>query len=147
MERQINLYQTEEENLCKATCLVLSKCYEQGFKTLVVTKDVSLSVKIDNLLWTFRQKSFIPHALISDPLGEQHPIIIADSLLPEDNAHFNALVLVERFALIEGDFHKTMLFFARQNKDQAARLMAENSTLVANYYIQNDKAGWDLSVL
>jgi DNA polymerase IIIc chi subunit len=147
MSQTINFYQTEEENLCKAVCLVLGKCYEQGFKTLVVTKDASLSVKIDNLLWTCVQKSFIPHALISDPLVEQHPIIITDSLLPEGDLHFNALVLVERFALIGGNFQKTMLFFARNNKDQAMNLMDKNSNLVANYYIQNDKAGWDLGAL
>lgn len=54
-------------------CRLLNKIYQQQRTALVVTADHSQSMRFDQLLWTFDDSSFIPHALAHEA---DAPIII-----------------------------------------------------------------------
>ncbi len=42
-------------------CKVLEKAYRQGYCCYVKTESVEQTQKLDELLWTFRSTSFLPH--------------------------------------------------------------------------------------
>lgn len=47
-------------------CRLTMKIYKQGHQILLHTEDAIQSGIIDDLLWTWRQNSFIPHELMTD---------------------------------------------------------------------------------
>lgn len=83
-------YITSAENIAKTFCSLAEKCYYNKSKALVLTGDDMFSSSLDQVLWTYSKKHFIPHALSSDPQIGEHPIVIAKtgdiSRLPKDFA-------------------------------------------------------------
>lgn len=74
---KISYYITRPERLMKVLCTLSEKCYYNNGKTLIVTEDDIISNNIDQVLWTYSKKHFIPHGLSSDPYIDKHPILIA----------------------------------------------------------------------
>lgn len=56
-------------------CRLAEKAYQQGHQLLLRVGDAAEAATLDELLWTFRQGSFLPHARLEDADGE--PILIA----------------------------------------------------------------------
>lgn len=44
-------------------CRIANKAHAQGLKVYMQTDDPSQSQRLDKLLWTFSQSSFVPHAV------------------------------------------------------------------------------------
>jgi DNA polymerase-3 subunit chi len=58
------LTQERDEFACK----LIEKAYRSGCFCYVLTDNVAQSQKIDDLLWTFRAGSFIPHQMYTGEL-------------------------------------------------------------------------------
>ena len=140
-EKTINLYQTSSENLLKTCCLLLSKCYEDNSRTLAITKDSQTAILLDNMLWSFSQKSFIPHALYSDPLYEEHPIIISHSQVENNMADFSTIMLIESFQSID-IYNKIILGFSTPVKQEGLQFRSSHKSNKSNYYVQDAKGPW-----
>lgn len=72
---------------------VVEKAWQQGHGVYVLTADAAASAAFDDLLWTFRQNSFVPHACrradaSEDPTGA--PVLIGE----HDSLPAGARVLV-----------------------------------------------------
>jgi len=66
-------------------CRLIDKAWHQGFKIFVQTDSFGQAKQIDDLLWTFKQDSFIPHALYSEARQISAPIYIGyDDQFNED---------------------------------------------------------------
>ncbi|MGK0297230.1 MAG: DNA polymerase-3 subunit chi [Gammaproteobacteria bacterium] len=50
----------------KFACFIANKAWSQGNSIYIFTKDLDEARKIDDLLWTYQDISFLPHALIDD---------------------------------------------------------------------------------
>lgn len=48
-------------------CRLAEKAYSQGLKVYVHTDSAGASLQLDELLWTFRAGSFLPHAIVDTP--------------------------------------------------------------------------------
>ena len=57
-------------------CRLAEKAWQQGNKVYIHTGDPALSARMDELLWTFRQDSFVPHGLDDDPATDEAGIHI-----------------------------------------------------------------------
>jgi len=70
-------------------CRIVQKIRDLNLKVLVRTEDMANSQTMDRMLWTFRQNSFIPHAII--PQGElsweDYPVQISHDLHCHDRAN------------------------------------------------------------
>lgn len=142
----LNLYQTIQENMPKAICQLLQKCYQDGLRTLVVTKDMAASKALDNLLWSFAQKSFIPHALATDLMFSEHPIIITHESLKVQG--FDVLVLVECFNFVNTkSFSRIMCFFTQEDMLSMHQLKDSLKSRQSNYYVQNSAGKWSNSLI
>jgi DNA polymerase-3 subunit chi len=144
MNTSLSLYQTNSANLNKSVCLLLSKCYKEGLRTLALVKNSDESAILDNLLWSFSQKNFIPHALSSDPLFDEHPIIISTEIISDKK--FDALISIEKFEIPLDAFEKVMVFFTSESKDKAIALQNNITHKQTNYYIQNPNGEWHKNI-
>lgn len=73
-ERQRNIF----------CCKLIEKAYRQQCFCYLLTDSDSQSRMLDNLLWTFRPTSFIPHQLYSGQLPAMDNMVLIGSLPPPD---------------------------------------------------------------
>lgn len=69
------------ENLDRFACKLIEKAFTQGYTIKVRTRDPAHTDALDHLLWTFRDRSFIPH---DQTQGQGNPVWITD-----DNKSFD----------------------------------------------------------
>ena len=58
-------------------CRLAEKAWQQGNRIIIKTTSMDESQRMDDLLWTFSDGSFIPHALGGDEDADEHPIVIS----------------------------------------------------------------------
>lgn len=64
-------------------CKLIEKVYRLGHRIYLHNADYPQAQAMDNLLWTFRQGSFVPHALIRTEEAEDAPVLIGCGGEPE----------------------------------------------------------------
>jgi len=86
---QVDFYvleNTQQDADVKFACRVTDKAFAQGLKIHIHTGSPEQAQSLDKALWTFRQDSFLPHALAGSAQAPQCPIIIGDRCPDEINA-------------------------------------------------------------
>ncbi len=71
----IDFYFNADDRL-QVACRLAGKAYAQKKKLLIYAPASGTARRIDTLLWTWQQLSFIPHCLASDPLAASTPVLI-----------------------------------------------------------------------
>ncbi len=66
----------------RLACRVVDKAYGAGHRVALLARDDAHGELLDDLLWTFSQGSFIPHALVRD--DEQAPVLVHPGIPPGD---------------------------------------------------------------
>jgi DNA polymerase III subunit chi len=76
----------------RTACRLAEKAYEQGLRVLVCTTGATETAELDELLWTFSDRSFVPHCVwpADEGLVAQTPVLIASGGLPA--SHRDVLV-------------------------------------------------------
>ncbi len=73
--------QSQHERLLFA-CKLIEKAYRSGCFCYVLTDTAGQSQQIDNLLWTFRAGSFIPHQLYTGDIPATEQVLIGSLSAP-----------------------------------------------------------------
>ena len=83
-------------------CRLVEKAYEQGLRVAVRTSAPAETVEIDELMWTFSDRSFVPHGVWpADPdFATATPVLISSGALPDSHRD----VLVNLAADMPADF-------------------------------------------
>ncbi len=68
------------------TCRLAEKAYRLGHTVYIHTASPEQAQHLDELLWTFQQGSFVPHALYPDTDHEVPPVLIGWQPEPQVNA-------------------------------------------------------------
>jgi DNA polymerase-3 subunit chi len=70
-----------------AACRLAEKASDQGLRVAVRTASPSETAELDELLWTFSDRSFVPHAVWpAEPAVAEHtPVLIASGALPDSH--------------------------------------------------------------
>ena len=68
-------------------CRLAEKACEQGLRVAVRTASPSETAALDELMWTFSDRSFVPHAVWpAEPAVAEHtPVLISSSATPESH--------------------------------------------------------------
>lgn len=74
----------------QVTCRITEKAYSQGHRIFIHTGDRDQARQLDDLLWTYKQDSFLPHALCDDELANSSPIQIGYG--SEPSGHCDVLI-------------------------------------------------------
>ncbi len=57
-------------------CALIQKAWKQGNNVFINTASEAEATSLDDLLWTFKDISFLPHCLAADDNAENTPIVI-----------------------------------------------------------------------
>ena len=72
----------DQDARLQLACRIAEKAYNLSHQVYIHTDDVSAASKLDELLWTFRQGSFIPHCLNNATELSDSPVVIGCDNLP-----------------------------------------------------------------
>ena len=102
----------------RLACTIANKAWQQGRRVHISTASREEAVKMDDLLWTFHDISFLPHALADETGAEQACITIGwpDSTLPDRDVLIN---LTAQAPDLEGKFARIIEIVAPEAKQQA----------------------------
>jgi DNA polymerase-3 subunit chi len=76
--------ESQEERYLFA-CKLIEKAYRSGHFCYVLTDDAEQSQRLDDLLWTFRAGSFIPHQIYTGEPPSAEKVILIGSLNAPEN--------------------------------------------------------------
>jgi DNA polymerase-3 subunit chi len=66
-----------------AACRLCEKAWQQGMQIYIHADSESQALQLDELLWTFRDGSFVPHCLTTDTAAAVTPVAIGWSDAPQ----------------------------------------------------------------
>lgn len=66
----------------KLVCRLTEKAFAQGHQVCIAVDSSEDALTLDKLLWTFRDRSFIPHAIHEASAPADEPVLIAPGALP-----------------------------------------------------------------
>jgi DNA polymerase-3 subunit chi len=97
----------------KVVCDLAEKCYQTKKRAVIFSKDPEKAKEIDQLLWTWKQSSFIPH-IYSTTLEESvfEPILITSQI--GNNFDYNVLILLDAVATETVNKFETVIEFAEK---------------------------------
>lgn len=79
MNTKIEFYLLKEaslESFYKYVCVLVEKSYEYGKKIYIHCQSPLVVQRLDVLLWTFRDVSFLPHERLQDDVSPCCPIVL-----------------------------------------------------------------------
>ena len=90
----LRLYQLRTQPLEQMLPRLLEKLSSAGDRALVLVNSAERAAVLDRQLWTFSTASFLPHALIDDPMAMEAPIWLATQLTTDFSSPKAAKLLV-----------------------------------------------------
>ena len=144
--REVWFYHLERSGLDQVLPELLEKTVQRGWRALVRSPEPDRIDHLDGWLWTYRDDSFLPHALAEEPDAERQPILLttakgnpnrADALFLIDGAEAGPL----------DDFTRCVLIFDGQDQSALANARARwkevrAAGLPASYWRQAER-GWE----
>lgn len=66
----------DHQERARFACRLAEKAWQQGYRVFMHTSSEFDAQQLDDLLWTFRPESFVPHAIANDPRGKELPVLV-----------------------------------------------------------------------
>ena len=73
---EVLFYHLERRSLDDVLPGLVEKTLERGWKAIIKTESAERAEAIDNLLWTYNERSFLPHAQAGDGDSTRQPVLI-----------------------------------------------------------------------
>ncbi len=83
---QIDFYLLQDDswqNRLRFACRLADKAYRLGNRVFIHTESAEQARQLDDLLWTFQQSSFVPHAIYAQTEQNPPPVTLAHDTEPE----------------------------------------------------------------
>ncbi len=96
-------------------CRLTDKAYRLGHKVYIHTESAQQSRELDDLLWTFQQNSFVPHALYEDNNEAPPPVQLGHAAEP-DASHQVLINLAADVPLFFSRFERVAELVNNDNK-------------------------------
>ncbi len=100
-------------NKLRVVCDVVENEFALGNKVIINVKDEEEGKTLDNMLWSWKQSSFIPHsftASLSDSMKD--PVLITTDI--SENLSYNTLILVNPSEVENFNNYNTVIDFAEK---------------------------------
>lgn len=125
---------------------LLEKTLAKGWRALVKLPKEALPA-MDELLWTFKDESFLPHGRDDEPMADWQPILLSHSI--EDASGFDAVFLLggKDIANMSGVSRSMIMINGRSQTDVAQerqrwKTLKETGANLS-YYQQNAQGRWE----
>jgi DNA polymerase-3 subunit chi len=83
---QVDFYLLQDnsaQNFMGFACRLADKAYRLGNRVFIHTESAEQTRQLDDLLWTFQQNSFVPHAIYQAVQNNPPPVLIAHNGEPD----------------------------------------------------------------
>lgn len=105
---EILFYHLENQPLERVLPQLLEKTLERGWKAVVETSSGERASALDSLLWSYRDDSFLPHAIAGEETDADQPVLIATG---DTNAnHANVRFFVDRAVPASGEGYERLVY-------------------------------------
>ena len=105
---EILFYHLESQPLERVLPVLVEKSLERGWKVVVETGSDERAEVIDNLLWTYRDDSFLPHARAGGTEDALQPVLITTRAHNPNGAHVR--FFVDRAVPQSGEGYQRIVF-------------------------------------
>jgi DNA polymerase-3 subunit chi len=118
------LRDTEPRARLRTACRLAEKAYDQGLRVALHTDSAAETAELDELLWTFSDRSFVPHCVwpAEEAAAADTPVLIGSGALPESHRD----VLVNLAADVPAGFEAYARVLEIVDTDEAAKSQARN---------------------
>ena len=97
----------------RVVCDVVENEFSQGNKVIINVSDENEGKSLDNMLWSWKQSSFIPHSFsISLSESTKDPVLITSDV--SDDLSYDTLILVNPSNIEKFNSFKTVIDFAEK---------------------------------
>ena len=144
---EVRFYHLTRTPLDRVLPTLLEKTLERGKKALVLVENEQQAEDINALLWTYNDRSFLPHGTTAEGEADRQPIWITDQNEAPNNATYAFMLGVARLEN-PSRFEMTALLFDG-NSDHAVASARESwkaykdKGLEVSYWQQNDRGAWE----
>jgi DNA polymerase-3 subunit chi len=77
-------HSTRENNELNTACRLADKAFRLGHSVYIHTANAEQAARMDDLLWTFRDGSFVPHGLQQNDTENNPPVVIGHDSEPAE---------------------------------------------------------------
>ncbi len=143
---EVSFYEVIGDDFEKIACSLIEKCYHTNCNTLVVTEDEGMQEMFNKMLWTYKQKSFVPHGSLNDPRASDQPVLI--TYKDENLNNSTLLVLIGGAYINVENFHRVFIIFSAESERQSKLAQSIHSTLSnhesdINFYKKEQSGPWE----
>ena len=146
MTCEVWFYHLERSGLDQVLPELLEKTLQRGWRALVRSPEPERIDHLDGWLWTYRDDSFLPHALADEPEAERQPILLTTAWDNSNRADVLFLIDGAEAGSLDG-FERCILLF--DGRDEAALAAARGRWKMvkaaghpASYWRQAEQ-GWE----
>ena len=143
---EVWFYHLERTGLEQVLPELLEKTLGRGWRARVRCDDPGRLEAVDGWLWTYRDDSFLPHGLTTEPLAERQPIQLGPG---EENANrAQALFVLDGEPGELADYARCVVIFDGRDEAalQAARGLWKRCKAAGHgvtYWQQGESRGWE----
>ena len=144
---EIWFYHLERSSLEQVLPGLLEKCRERGWRALVRVADEGRLDQLDELLWTFRDDSFLAHGRESEPHAARQPVLLTQGMDSPNGAQ--ALFIVDGAELGEPDgLERCFVVFDGQDEEALNRARGlwkqlKDAGRALAYWKQTETGRWE----
>ena len=119
MPPEIWFYHLERSGIDAVLPPLLEKSLERGWRALVRTTSRERVAALDDVLWSYRDESFLPHGAAHDADPELQPVLLADDV--KDHDERDLLILIDRAQAASIDHYKRVILLFDGGDEEALR--------------------------
>ena len=144
---EIWFYHLERSSLEKTLPPLLERCLARGWRAIVRGGEAARLAALDEAIWTFRDESFIPHAIAAGEAAARQPVLLTAA--PGNPNGAQALFVIDGAALDDhADFTRTCFLFDGADADALAAARAQWKALkqkgaAISYWRESGDGKWE----
>ncbi|HZY68898.1 MAG TPA: DNA polymerase III subunit chi [Devosia sp.] len=142
---EILFYHLEAQPIERVLPTLLEKTLERGWRAVVETASPERAAALDALLWTFRDDSFLPHAVAGGDNDAEQPVLITPGEGNGNRANVRFFVDGAVPATAEG-YDRIVFMFSGHDPDAVTRARAAWRALqggnTLTYWQQDENGRW-----
>lgn len=120
-EMNITFVQIISSDFQKTVCSLIEEEWRKKNKIILVVENKLSLQQMDDTLWRFKRRAFIPHATENDPLASYQPIYITTKTENNNNANILFSFLLDEIELFK-QVEKTIILFNKERINKAREL-------------------------
>lgn len=132
------VYQLTKTPKKKAMPKLLETIISKGNKVFIYCDNLAKQSELDEMLWTYEQLSFLPHATTNDPHPQKHPILIGTKLQPAN------ILFLENFTANDNyqAYEKICVMIGLEDNANKINELVTSFKLPTTHFMQNEEGGW-----